>query len=124
MEALHTTATPRTWRRVGLAMLAAGWGANQFAPMLLVYRDERALSEQLVTGMFAAYVGGLVPALLAAAWVSQHKGKRPLVRISSVLMLVGSLLLLLGADSPGLLFAGRVASGIGSASSWRPARLG
>lgn len=113
MDALHTTATPRTWRRVGLAMLAAGWGANQFAPMLLVYRDERALSEQLVTGMFAAYVGGLVPALLAAAWVSQHKGKRPLVRISSVLMLVGSLLLLLGADSPGLLFAGRVASGIG-----------
>ena len=113
MDALHATATPRTWRRVGLAMLAAGWGANQFAPMLLVYRDERALSEQLVTGMFAAYVGGLAPALLAAAWVSQHKGKRPLVRISSVLMLVGSLLLLLGADSPGLLFAGRVASGIG-----------
>mgnify|MGYP003478759063 CR=1 FL=1 len=49
--------------------------------------------------------------VIAAAWVSQHKGKRPLVRISSVLMLVGSLLLLLGADSPGLLFAGRVASG-------------
>ncbi|MHA6513350.1 MFS transporter [Tessaracoccus sp. Z1128] len=113
MDALHATATPRTWRRVALAMLAAGWGANQFAPMLLVYRDERGLSEQLVTGMFAAYVGGLVPALLAAAWVSQHKGKRPLVRISSVLMLVGSLLLLLGADSPGLLFAGRIASGVG-----------
>lgn len=113
MDALHATATPRTWRRVALAMLAAGWGANQFAPMLLVYRDERGLSEQLVTGMFAAYVGGLVPALLAAAWVSQHQGKRPLVRLSSVLMLVGSVLLLLGADSSWLLFAGRIASGIG-----------
>jgi MFS family permease len=113
MDALHAAATARTWRRVALAMLAAGWGANQFAPMLLVYRAERALSEQLVTGMFAAYVGGLVPALLAAAWVSQHKGKRPMVRISSVLMGVGSVLLLLGADSPGLLFAGRIASGIG-----------
>jgi MFS family permease len=113
MHALQATATPVTWRRVALAMLAAGWGANQFAPMLLVYRDERGLSEQLVTAMFAAYVGGLVPALLAAAWVSQHRGKRLLVRISSVLMLVGSALLLLGADSNGLLFAGRIASGVG-----------
>lgn len=113
MEALHAGATPRSWRRVALAMMAAGWGANQFAPMLLAYRDERGLSEQLVTGMFAAYVGGLVPAMLAAAWVSQHTGKRPWVRISSVLMLAGSVLLLSGADSPGLLFAGRIASGIG-----------
>ena len=81
MFPLPTGATPRTWRRVAAAMLAAGWGANQFAPMLLVYREQRGLSEQLVTGMFAAYVGGLVPALLAAAWVSQHTGKRPLVRV-------------------------------------------
>lgn len=113
MFPLPTGATPRTWRRVAAAMLAAGWGANQFAPMLLVYREQRGLSQQLVTGIFAAYVGGLVPALLAAAWVSQRTGKRPLVRISSVLMLLGSVLLLLGADSPGLLFAGRIASGIG-----------
>ena len=113
MDALHAAATPHTWTRVALAMLAAGWGANQFAPMLLVYRAERGLTEQLVTGMFAAYVGGLVPALLVAAWFSQHYGKRPMVRISAVLMLVGSVLLLLGADNPGLLFAGRIASGIG-----------
>lgn len=113
MDPLHAAATPRTWRRVALAMLTAGWGANQFAPMLLVYRSERGLSEQLVTGMFAAYVGGLVPALLVAAWVSQHRGKRPMVRISMVLMLVGSVLLLLGPDSPALLFAGRIAQGIG-----------
>ena len=36
-----------------------------------------------------------------------------MVRISSILMLTGSVLLLLGADTPGLLFAGRIASGIG-----------
>ena len=28
------------WHRVTLAMLAVGWGANQFSPMLVVYRDE------------------------------------------------------------------------------------
>jgi len=113
MDALPAVATRRPWRRVAFAMLAAGWGANQFAPMLLVYRDQRGLSEQVVTGMFAAYVGGLVPALLTAAWISQHQGKRPMVRISSILMLTGSVLLLLGADTTGLLFAGRIASGIG-----------
>lgn len=101
------------WQRVAAAMVAAGWGANQFAPMLLVYRAERGLSEQSVTGMFAVYVAGLVPALLLAAWWSQHHGKRPMVRISSVLMLAGSLLLIAGADAPWLLFAGRVVSGVG-----------
>lgn len=109
-QATHTT---RSWRRVALAMFAAGWGANQFAPMLLVYRAERGLSEQLVTGMFAAYVGGLVPALLGAAWASAHKGKRPMVRISMVLMMLGSLLLFLGESQPWLLFAGRIVSGVG-----------
>ena len=94
-------------------MTAAGWGANQFAPMLLVYRDVHGVSEQLVTGMFAAYVGGLVPALLAAAWASQHYGKTLMVRIAMVLMLVGTVLLYLGATSDALLFAGRVLHGIG-----------
>jgi len=105
-------------------MTAAGWGATQFVPMLFVYRAERGLTEQMVTGMFAAYVGGLAPALLGSAWVSQHAGTRPMVRISMGLMLLGSVLLYLGADSTALLFAGRIASGagvgfiIGPGSAW------
>lgn len=101
------------WRRVAFALVATGWGANQFAPMLLVYRAERGLTEQSVTGMFAVYVAGLVPALLLAAWWSQTHGKRPMLRISTVLMLLGSLLLLVGADAPWLLFVGRVVGGVG-----------
>lgn len=101
------------WRRLSLALVAAGWGANQFAPMLLVYRAERGMTEQAVTGLFAVYVAGLVPALLVAAWWSQHHGKRPMLRVSVVLMLAGSLLLLAGADAPWLLTAGRVLGGIG-----------
>lgn len=105
--------TQRSWFRVALAMFAAGWGANQFAPMLLVYQAERGLTEQMVTGMFAAYVGGLVPALLWAAWASAHRGKRPMVRVSMTLMMLGSLLLYMGDTQPWLLFVGRITSGIG-----------
>lgn len=101
------------WRRLAFALVAAGWGANQFAPMLLVYRAERGLTEQAVTGMFAVYVAGLVPALLAAAWWSQRHGKRPMLRISTVLMLLGSFLLLAGADAPWLLTVGRIVGGVG-----------
>lgn len=117
-------ATNSSWRRVALAMTAAGWGANQFVPMLFVYRAERDLSEQLVTGIFAAYVAGLAPALLGSAWASQHVGKRPMVRLSMVLMLAGSLLLYFGSESSVWLFAGRVFSGagvgciIGPGSAW------
>lgn len=101
------------WLRLAVALVAAGWGANQFAPMLLAYRAERGMTEQAVTGLFAVYVGGLVPALLLAAWWSQHHGKRPMLRISTLLMLLGSLLLLAGADAPWLLSAGRIVGGVG-----------
>ena len=104
---------PQHWRRLAGALGAVGWGANQFAPMLLVYRAERGMTEQVVTGMFAVYVAGLVPALLASAWWSQHHGKRPMLRISAVLMLLGSMLLLAGADVAWLLTAGRIVGGIG-----------
>lgn len=99
--------------RVAAAMTAAGWGANHFAPLLLAYRAERGLSEQVVTGIFVAYVAGLVPALLGAAWLSQHRGNRPLVRAAMVLMLLGSLVQLMGADAPALLVVGRIVTGVG-----------
>ncbi len=28
----------KPWMRVALAMFVVGWGANQFSPLLLVYR--------------------------------------------------------------------------------------
>jgi len=34
----------RPWQRVVIAMFAVAWGANQFSPMLVVYRDELGLS--------------------------------------------------------------------------------
>ncbi|MFT3875409.1 MAG: MFS transporter [Propioniciclava sp.] len=112
------------WLRVAAALAMAAWGANQFVPMLLVYRAERGLPETLVTAMFAAYVLGMVPTLLGGAWFSQRHGRRLMVRISVVLMAVASLLLLAGADVPALLFAGRIVAGagvgfaMGAGSAW------
>lgn len=101
------------WLRVAIAMTTAAWGGLQFAPMVLAYGEHRGLGDQLITGIFASYIVGLIPALLGAAWWSQTHGKRPMVRISMVLMLVGSLLLVAGSDQTWLLFAGRVVGGMG-----------
>lgn len=111
---------PPAWWRVAASLTAAGWGANQFAPMLLAYAGSQGWSATLVTAIFAAYVAGLVPALLGAAWWSQHHGKRPMVRAASLLMLAGTALLLAGAEQPALLFAGRVVSGVGIGFAMAP----
>ena len=34
----EVTRVAQPWHRLAAALVAAGWGANQFAPMLLVYR--------------------------------------------------------------------------------------
>lgn len=68
---------PRTWRRVGAAMFTVAFGANLFAPMLEVYREQDGLSESFVTGMLGIYAAGLVPALLVFGPVSDHRGGGP-----------------------------------------------
>ena len=54
----------RAWLPVGFAMLVVGWGANQFSPMLLVYRAELGLSAGELALLFALYAIGLIPGLL------------------------------------------------------------
>lgn len=109
---LSATVTPQSWRRVAIAMWVTGWGGNHFSPLMIAYR-EKGLADALVTGIFAIYAASIVPALLGAAWASQHYGKRTMVRLSMVLMVIASLLLALGHDNPTLLFAGRIAGGAG-----------
>ncbi len=114
----------RDWLRVALALTGLGWGANQFAALLVVYRVEDGVSEQLVTGMFATYVAGLAPALLVFAWLSQHVGKRTIVRPALLLSMVSTTLLVLGSDTEWLLFAGRLTAGLaigaamGAGTAW------
>ncbi|KNX36360.1 MFS transporter [Luteipulveratus halotolerans] len=99
------------WFRVSLALLVVGWGANHFVTIMPVYRSEGHLSETVVTGMFAAYVLGLAPALVLAARIGQRVGHRLVIRWVLAGSVVGSVLLAVAGTHVPLLFAGRVLYG-------------
>jgi hypothetical protein len=52
------------WVRIAFAMFAVGWGANQFSPMLIVYRHELGLGAGAVAALFLVYALTLIPGLL------------------------------------------------------------
>ncbi|ARZ68289.1 major facilitator superfamily multidrug resistance protein [Streptomyces albireticuli] len=106
------------WLRAGVAVAAVGWGANQFAPLLLLYRSELGLSAATVQATFGLYAIGLVPGLLLGGPVSDRYGRRRLILPALFISLLGSLLLIAGGDALGLLFAGRVVSGIASGAAF------
>ncbi len=56
--------SPHAWLRIAFAMFAVGWGANQFSPMLIVYRHELRLTAGEVAGLFLVYALTLIPGLL------------------------------------------------------------
>ena len=62
---MATTAVARTgsgaWVKIAFAMFAVGWGANQFSPMLIVYRHELRLGAGAVAGLFLVYALTLIP---------------------------------------------------------------
>ena len=100
------------WRGVALALATVAWGGNQFTPLLVMYRQHSGFSNQAVTVLLAAYVVGIIPALLLGGPLSDRYGRRPLMYPAAPIAAVGSLLLAAGADSEPLLFAGRMLSGI------------
>ncbi|WP_019484249.1 MFS transporter [Arthrobacter sp. TB 23] len=108
----------RQWWRVALAMFAVGWGANQFAPLLLVYQAYIPATE--VAASFGAYALGLIPALLIAARLSDRYGRRRVMRPVLVLSVVASVVLLLGAHETWLLLAGRILAGVASGAAFGP----
>ncbi|GAB89065.1 MFS transporter [Gordonia rhizosphera] len=106
-----TTTTGR-WKPVSLAVFAAAWGGNEFTPLLVMYRQDGALSAVAVDGLLFTYVLGIVPALLVGGPLSDRFGRRPLMLPAPIFAALGSLLLALGPDSLTLLSLGRVASGV------------
>jgi MFS family permease len=105
-------------------MFAVGWGANQFSPMLLVYRDEIGLSAGSRAAIFGLYAAGLIPGLLLGGAASDRRGRRPLVIPFVALSPVATLILILGREDPALLAAGRLLAGVcsgvvfGAAAAW------
>lgn len=119
MRVALTTRVP-AWLRVASAMFAVGWGANQFAAMLLVYRQEDGASPEAVNALFGAYALGLIPALLLVAPVSDRIGRRRVMRPVLVLSTIATIVLLVGGDNLILLLLGRLAAGIASGAAFAP----
>jgi hypothetical protein len=110
----------KPWLRAAAAVLAVGWGANQFSPLLIVYRDLDHLSSSLVAAVFGAYVVGLIPALLVGARLSAKLGRRGVMRPVLVLSALASVILIVGADDLWLLAIGRLAAGVASGAAFGP----
>src|SRR2546423_14748705 len=65
----------RAWWGVGLAVAVVGWGAQQVAPLLLMYPDELDLPMTTIQAVFGLYVLGLIPGLLLRCPASDRDGR-------------------------------------------------
>jgi hypothetical protein len=122
-----TTLTGRSsgaWGRIAFAMFAVGWGANQFSPMLIVYRHELRLGAGPLAGLFLVYALTLIPGLLIGGPASDRFGRRPVVWPFVALSPLATLLLVLGPRSLVMITIGRALAGLcsgvvfGAATAW------
>jgi hypothetical protein len=104
----------RAWLGAGLALAAVGWGANQFAPLIVMYQVRLGLSAAVADAMFGLYALGLVPALLAGGRLSDRAGRRAVVMPALLVSFLATCLLMAGGHQPLLLYAGRFLAGAAS----------
>lgn len=104
----------RGWLAVGLGLAAVGWGANQFAPLLLMYRSELGVSVATVQATYGLYAVGLIPGLLLAGSLSDRYGRRRVMVPALVMSVAASLLLIMGGQALAWLFVGRLVAGVAS----------
>ncbi len=106
--------TRRRWLAVAAVMFGVGWGANQFASLLIAYHQKRGLTISVNEALFGIYALGLVPALILGGPASDRWGRRRVVRPAAVMSVVATLVLMVGAHSTPLLFLGRFLAGAAS----------
>ncbi len=108
------------WTRAALTLFAVGWGANQFAALLPVYRVEDGATPAEVTLLFGAYAAGLIPALLVVAPISDRLGRRRVIRPVLALSFVATVVLMASGHSVWLLLVGRLLAGVASGAAFAP----
>jgi hypothetical protein len=113
-EASPRRAAIAAWYPIAAVMLGVAWGANQFPPLLSVYRDHLGLATGTLEALFGFYALGLIPGLLIAAPLSDARGRRFVVIPAAALSLAASIVLAIGADTVVLLYLGRFMAGISS----------
>jgi MFS family permease len=105
-------ASDKQWRWPALTMFTVGYGANQFVPLLPLYRDTLRLSDTAATAIFGVYALGLIPALLVAGLASDRYGRRGLMLFFATLSLLATAVLAGGQWGAGWLYAGRLLTGV------------
>lgn len=107
------SAVGRSWLRPAIAVATIGWGANQFAPLIVLYQ-QHGVSAIATEVMFGLYAVGLVPALIVGGRWSDLAGRRVVVMTALSLSLVASVVFTAGSAWHGLLFPGRLMAGVSS----------
>jgi MFS family permease len=93
-------------------MFAVGYGANQFVPLLAVYRRELALSDASATAIFGVYALGLMPGFLIGGPASDRFGRRRIMIPFAGVSLLATAVLISGRWGPAGLYAGRLLTGL------------
>ncbi len=100
------------WRWPALTMFTVGYGANQFVPLLALYRSTLALTDTQATAVFGVYALGLIPGLLVGGRASDRFGRRRLMIVFAALSLLATAVLAGGQWGVGWLYAGRLLTGV------------
>ncbi|MFI1204904.1 MFS transporter [Streptomyces sp. NPDC020883] len=105
---------PRHWLRAGGLMAASGWSANQYSSLLGAYRAHLGLTAATTTALFAVYILGLIPALLAGGPLADRLGRRRVALAGLGVSALATCLLMTGPAVPALLWPGRFLTGVGA----------
>ncbi|BBG00602.1 MULTISPECIES: MFS transporter [Pseudonocardia] len=98
--------------RPAAVLFGVGYGANQFSPLMVAYREQGHYSSTAVAAFFGIYVLGLVPGLLLSGPASQRWGRRRVLLPAAVLAVPASVVLAFGGAAEPLLYAGRLLFGV------------
>ncbi|HEY2174525.1 MAG TPA: MFS transporter [Mycobacteriales bacterium] len=116
-----TTATRRlpgavSFWLVGATLLALMSAASAPSPLYIVYQGRWGFSTTTLTAVFAVYAIALLAALLTVGALSDHVGRRRVLVVSLLLEAV-SMVVFLGADGVGWLYAARILQGLANGAA-------